>query len=145
MTSRWSPEGGQHRMLTSSVMLQCICIVKVEACNQNSKTTKNKFSTHFCLTHFPASLTVSFTLLPHSLPSLAPHSVPTLSYSFTLLTPMYPCSLIHHSLPHSPASLTPFLTHAASLTHSSHSCLTPLPDSLFHSFSVSLTSLLLTS
>ena len=55
---------------------------------------------------------------------------------------MYPYSLICHSLPHTPAPLTPFLTHSlthpTSLNHSSLSCLThsiiPLPDS----FSVSL-------
>ena len=55
---------------------------------------------------------------------------------------MYPYSLICHSLPHTPAPLTPFLTHSlthpTSLNHSSLSCLThsliPLPDL----FSVSL-------
>ena len=51
---------------------------------------------------------------------------------------MYPYSLICHSLPHTPAPLTPFLTHSlthpTSLNHSSLSCLThsliPLSDSL---------------
>ena len=161
MTSRWYPEGGQHRMLTASVILQCICIVIVEAFNHNS-IRKNTFSSQvlFTLTHSPSSLTsVSRISLPLSFclthspplsPPALPHSVPTLSYSPTLLTPVYSYSLICHSLSHPPASFTPFLTHSfthpanspASLTHSSLPCLI---HSLFHSFSVSLTFLLLTS
>ena len=131
-------------MLTASIILQCICIVIVEAFNHNSITTKNMLSSQvlITLTHSPSSLTsVSLISLPlslsYSLPALTPqpHSVPTLSYSLTLLNSVYPYSLICHSLPHPPASLTPFLSHSltpSSLTHS----LPCLIHSLFHSFSL---------
>ena len=96
MTSRWFPEGDQHCMLTASVILQCICIVIVEAFNHNSITTKNIFSSQvlITLTHSPSSLT--------SVTSVSVSSVPA---SFAVL--LTPCL-------HSPASLTPYsviLTH----------------------------------
>ena len=151
MTSRWYPEGDQHRMLTASVILQCICIVIVEAFIHNSITTKNILSSHVLITLTPlphSLLSHSFPCfsrcLTHSTPSLTPclHSPASRSsYSVILTHPTQSCVslfiLFCHSLPHLPTSLTQFLTH--SLTHLPHSLIHSLPclsHSLCHSFSL---------
>ena len=142
MTSRWYP-GDQHCMLTVSVILQCICIVIVEAFIHNSITTKNILSSqvlitltplpHALLSHsyLPLSLSYSLHSLPYSLPSLpsltqfllchtrSPYSIlciPIHIILSLLATPSYLSYSLPHSFPHLPASLT-------------HS-LTPLPESL---------------
>ena len=138
MTSRWYQEGDQHCMLTASVILQCICIVIVEAFIHNSITTKNILSSQVLITLTP----LPHSLLSHSFPCLSsclthstppppplllaftpqPHAVPTLSYSLTLLNPVYPYSYY---------SVTPCHTFLPLLLPSSLiPSLTPLPESL---------------
>ena len=145
MTSRWYSEGDQHCMLTASAILQCICIVLVEAFIHNSITTKNILSSQVLITLTP----LPHSLLSHSFPCLSrclTHSTPSLtpclhspasrsSYSVILTHPTQSCVslfiLFCHSLPHLPTSLTPFLTHSlAHLPHSLTHSLTPLPESL---------------
>ena len=150
-------------------------MVIVEAFIHNSITTKNilssqvsshslPFLTHFCLTHFPASLAVLFTPLPppYSLPSLpsltqfllchthSPYSIlfiPIHIILALLATPSYLSYSLPHSFPHSPPlpeSLSTSLILSSSLfcfslsnsfTLVHHSVsLTPLPHSFSHSF-----------
>ena len=107
MTSRWYQEEDQHCMLTASVILQCICIVIVEAFIHNSITAKNILISQVLITLTP---------LPHSLLS---HSFPCLSRCLThsISPPPPPPSL--YSLPSLP-SLTQFLL---CHTHSPYSIL----------------------
>ena len=113
-------------MLTASVILQCICIVIVEAFNHNSITTKNIFSIQVLITlsHSPSSLNsvslISLSLLlSYSLPSLT-HSMPSL--------PSLTQSLLCHT--HSPYSI--ILSSYFSYTVAYHSSLTTASTFLMH-------------
>ena len=127
-------------MLTASVILQCICIVIAEAFIYNSNYKKYikqpsshhtpPFLTHFCLTHFPASLAVLLTPPPpppppvYSLPSL-----PSLT-QFLLCHTHSPYSILCIPI-HIILSLLPTPSYLSySLPHSFPHSLTPLPESL---------------